>query len=230
MEVRRIEVPFQNTKLIADIVGDDLRVLSLHGGGSSQRHRFRVVREYLLDKGLGSVAFDCIGHGDTGGDLIGSSLSSRTEQAQSVIKYLDVPEPLMVMASSMGGYTALKLTEHVKVDTLLLVAPAAYYKDAYKVPFGEGFAAHVRAAESWNKSDAWEILDRYEGRLLIVSGENDDIIPRAVIHKLYDSAKHARHRELVTLQGVDHGVLRHITVNEFDRKIFLAAVDRLLAA
>lgn len=230
MEVRRVEVPFLETRLIADVAGEDPSVLTLHGGGSSNRHRVAVIREALLERGLGSVAFDCIGHGETGGSLVGSCLHSRTDQALTVIRHLDFRQPLTLIGSSMGSYTALKLTELVKVQNLVLVVPAAFDIRGYDVPFGPQFSAIIRHAESWNDSDAWDILSRFRGNVLIVAGEKDEIIPRPVIDKMYASATAAQTRELLVFPGVDHHMMQHFTADVHDRQVFLSAFDRMMAA
>ena len=61
-------IPFDGQMLVGDVLTGEKppRLLVLHGGGRSSRERFRVLREYLFTHGVGSVAFDCIGHGDTG--------------------------------------------------------------------------------------------------------------------------------------------------------------------
>jgi hypothetical protein len=91
-----IQFDFESHTLIGDILspGNSPQVLVLHGAGNSNRGRFRTLREELFAKGISSAAFDFVGHGDTGGDLKNSSLSSRTRQACRVVddrcKYVGV--------------------------------------------------------------------------------------------------------------------------------------------
>ncbi len=98
-------VPAEGHVLVGDVLtGEEPpRLLLLHGGGQSNRGRFRLLREHLLSHAVGSVAFDCIGHGETGGDLRQSSLQSRTKQACAVIDALALPQPFSILGASMGA-------------------------------------------------------------------------------------------------------------------------------
>jgi pimeloyl-ACP methyl ester carboxylesterase len=154
------------------------------------------MREHFWNAGISSAAFDCIGHGDTGGELKSTSLQSRTDQACRVLETLSLSSSLSILGASMGGYTAVTLMERYPVASLLLLGPAMYAAEAYAVPFNGGFTEIIRRPGSWEASDAWEILSRFRGRLLVVAGEQDAVIPPGVIRSIYESAKNARERTL----------------------------------
>ncbi len=109
---RLFRVPWEGHGLVGHVLAGEEppRLLVLHGGGRSNRERLRLLREHLFTHAVGSVAFDCVGHGDTGGDLKRSSLQSRTAQASAVIDALALPQPFSILAASMGGYTAVAVT------------------------------------------------------------------------------------------------------------------------
>ncbi len=209
MSLTPFQVPFAGHTLVGDIApcGDAPPLLILHGAGQSSRERFRPIREDFWARGLASVAFDLIGHGDTGGVLRQSSLISRTQQACAVIEALSLPQPLAILAASMGAYTAVKLLEHYTVDRLVLMVPAMYAAEAYTVPFDQGFTELIRRPRSWTASDAWDTLKSYTGRLLIVAAEHDRVIPGEVIQLIQASAAHASWSRLYTAPGVSHNVI-----------------------
>jgi pimeloyl-ACP methyl ester carboxylesterase len=197
------DLPFGKYLLRGDKFAMRCGTMVLHGAGDSSRARFSQLRKSLNDCGIPSVGFDFIGHGETGGDIQGCTLRGRTEQAAAVIRYT-CAEPLTLIASSMGAYTAIKLTEMVAVDNLILLVPAVYTPRAYSLPFGPEFSAAIRRPGSWQDSDAFDILSRFKGNLLVIAAESDDVIPREVVERIHASAKNAKVRLLYTVPSSAH--------------------------
>jgi pimeloyl-ACP methyl ester carboxylesterase len=188
MTLHSFALPFENEVLRGDAYAERCDTIVLHGAGQSSRARFARLREGLNANGIPSVSFDFIGHGETGGMLVGSSLQERTAQAAVVIK-LKCTEPLTLIGASMGAYTAIKLVEIFSVANLILLVPAVYTPQAYKTPFGPAFSAVIRVPDSWQDSDAFRILEEFNGNLLVIAAEADAVIPMAVVQKLQASAR-----------------------------------------
>lgn len=190
MKRKYFDVHFNNAKLIGDIIPSNARpsVLVLHGAGKSNRLRYDYIRLPLARDGIATCAFDFIGHGETGGDIKSTSLEDRTRQAQTIIQELKLLQPLGLIGGSVGAYTAIKLTEIFQVDRLILVVPAVYSKAVYKIPFNKDLTKKLREKEGWKDSDAWDILEKFRGKLLIVVAGNDEVIPREVSERIYEAA------------------------------------------
>lgn len=223
------EVPFGGLMLKGDqfVGADGDRVLYLHGAGASTRHGHRLLRGALQRRGVGSTCFDCVGHGETGGALARSSVASRTRQAQAVIAARGMTEPLAVFGSSMGAYNAIRLTQSHSVDALVLIVPGVYTASAYEVPFGPDFSAVIRRERSWADSDAWDILSRFEGRLLVIAAEHDAVIPLEIPQRLVAAATRAQSSRLHVVRGAEHNRLWSLL--EEDPASFDAAVDMVAA-
>lgn len=219
-------VPFENTKLIGDVMmsGEEQpTVLFLHGAGESSRARWQLLREALLAQGIGSYAFDFVGHGETGGELTSSSLEHRTNQALQVIKELKIPTPLTIIGASMGAYVGLEVSERVPVECLVFFVPAMYDRTGFKVNFGPQFSEIIRRPKSWDNSDAWEILGRFQGKLLVIGAGKDATVPRELTQRIYDSASHTKKRELHFLSDAPHGITQFMKdyPNEFECAVSL---------
>ena len=200
------KLPFGQYELAGDYYKSGCETIVLHGAGKSSRTRFSRLREALNDQGIPSSSFDLIGHGKTGGDILDSSLHSRTEQAAAVIQHT-CREPLTLIAASMSGYTAIKLTEIFSVTNLILLVPAVYTHRAYDLPFGPEFSRAIRPPGSWNDSDAFSIMAEFSGNLLIIAAEFDDVIPTKVIERIYSSANSARSKHLHIVHNTRHSEL-----------------------
>ncbi len=186
------------------------RLLSLHGGGAATDHRrMDYLLQPLASQGWAGAAFDCVGHGATGGSLLGSSLADRQAQAQAVAAHVGLRPahpPLALMASSMGGHTACQLLDTLQPRALVLFCPAAYTPAAEHQPFGPAFQQALRATTDFASAPAWSALGRYRGRLLLVWGTEDAVIPPAVIQGYGQAAVAARSVEVVKLPGVGHAL------------------------
>lgn len=180
------------------------RILALHGGGTSSRRGFRPLLSALAAHGHTSAAFDFAGHGESGGQLIGSSLAHRAEQALAVAGHLGLQPPVALLGSSMGGHVACTLIDALAPRALVLFGPAAYAAVAQRLPFGPAFQGALRATTSFDSSPAYEALGRFTGRLLLVFGTEDDVIPEAVQQQYLSRADQAQSVELMRLQGAGH--------------------------
>lgn len=180
------------------------QALLIHGAGSSERGRFAALRCALHGRGIGTTVFDCVGHGETGGSVHESSLGSRTRQAEAVIDSGQGPSIQAVVGTSMGAYNAIKLLETRKLEALVLVVPGVYTPAAYELPFGDRFTALIRQQRSWDKTDAWDILAEFNGRLLVITAEHDTVIPSEIPERLLQAAKKSSWRKLHVVQGAQH--------------------------
>jgi len=203
------DVPFGDFTLKGDhyVGSDSNRILYLHGAGNSTRRSHHLLRGALQQRGFGSICFDCIGHGETGGTFAQSSVASRTRQAQAVAEASGMPQPMVIFGSSMGAYNAIRMTQTHAVDALVLIVPGVYTPSAYEVPFGPEFSAIIRRARSWVDSDAWDILSRFEGRLLVIAAEHDATIPLEIPERLVAAATRAQSRVLRVVPGANHNYL-----------------------
>lgn len=182
-------------------------ILCLHGAGNSDRSRYSALRSALQERGFGSVAFDCIGHGETGGLLAQSSLISRTNQAATVLQARDMKRPLTVIGASMGAYSAINIMQTRRVDSLILVVPAVYTPDAYQMPFGPEFSSIIRQDRSWVATDAWKCMEKFAGSLLVIAAECDDVIPFEIPQQLIRSASASCWKKLIVAKGAGHSLL-----------------------
>lgn len=197
--------------LFKENTDDPPDILFLHGAGLAEdRSRFFLLRQVLLSQyGLSSCSFDFVGHGSTGQDVQGSSLKHRTQQASDIVDACFDSQPFSIVAVGMGAYTALRLTEICSVDNLVLLVPAVYYRRAYDVSFGTEFSRLIRSHKSWEKSDAWLIMDDFDGGVSIISASQDEVISTEITGSLYDHATQAKQRQIVEISGSSHQIMKY---------------------
>lgn len=191
----------------------------LHGAGSGVKERVLSIAEPIIDHNINILAFDFSGHGESSGELKKGSLEKRVNEAKSVIhQFCSEEKPLVVCGSSMGGFIAIKLLEFFNISTLILFCPALYAKKAYTIPFDSGFTDVIRVSESWRQTDVFPLLENFTGRILIVMGEKDQIIPPGVIELINSHTPNARQKELYVISNCPHSITAWVSTQEFEQK------------
>lgn len=203
-------------------------VLFLHGAGTATKERAQPIVDRLVEQyGVSSFTFDFSGHGMSSGSLSSSSLRKRIEEAKAALACSTFQQPISICAFSMGGHIALELLNEVDVRALILFYPAIYTRDAVDIPFGDPrFSATIRREQGWQDNDVCERLRRFAGNLIVIAGENDNVIPRSVIDLILSSAVSAREKQLIVLEGAPHLLLPAL----FQREKLFEAVCSTIAA
>lgn len=188
----------------------NFNTLLIGGGGHiPYRDYYGIWQDRLASVGIGSMSFDFRGVGASEGQLSKMGLQTHLEDARGAAQYLNKLFPgrkLQIMGVSMGGAIAIQLANEIKADRLILVAPAAYSEKARSVSFGPAFTSILREERSWQDSPEFDQLEQFNGRTLLVYGEEDEVIPEPIL---------MRYSRIVRKQGcvliipqVDHGFMR----------------------
>lgn len=226
--IEPFKVPFKTFQLIGErwcTKGQLGELLLLHGAGHSSRNGFLPLRKTLIENGIGSVAFDFLGHGDTGGSLLGFSLVDRIKQTLAVMDALMLDrKSLNVMGFSMGAYIAIQISAVRHIARLGLAIPAVYSPRALHLPFGPSFSQCIRQPDSWRDSDGFEILKKFTGRLLVISAERDQIIPAEIPHRLFQSASRSTYKAHHRIMGAGHNLGQHYAHSPHSRYLALQSI------
>jgi len=178
----------------------------LHGAGMGTMDRIFSFCDELVDSGHSILAFNHSGAGRDAANLHQSSLRQRVEEARFVIgQYADTSN-LTVCGSSMGGYVALKMLELFPVKNLILFCPGIFDAAAFSVPFDDRFSQIIRQPESWRRTDALQPLEQFTGKLLVVIGEEDAVIPPGVIELIDQHSPKASRKQILRLPGCPHKI------------------------
>ncbi|KAF1071050.1 MAG: 2-succinyl-6-hydroxy-2,4-cyclohexadiene-1-carboxylate synthase [Variovorax sp.] len=218
--------------ILPNALGEPPRVLALHGGGvQASRRGIRYLLDGLVQGGVPCASFDFCGHGESDGQLEGSSLAHRVAQARTVAEQVAPDRPMSLIASSMGGHIACALIPVLNPPVLVLFCPAAYVAEAEDAPFGPRFQGVLRATrdEDYAASPAFAALDRFEGRLLLVLGGEDAVIPAAVLAQYAQRARRAKSVEVLRLAGAGHKLHEWLPAHPRDHARVLEAALRTLA-
>lgn len=185
-------------------------ILFLHGGGRSNEGRYDGWQEYLAGFGYGSLSFNFRGVPPSGGVFEDGTLNHRLEDASAALEFLTNKiadkSRIGLVGSSMGAHVACRLVEKAPyIKVLVLQSAAAYSKEAEDAPLNDEFSQIIRRAASWKDSSVFESLRNYKGQIMIIYGENDDVIPDGV-KDLYKAAI-KNNKDYIIIKSAQHKLL-----------------------
>lgn len=174
---RRIE-KLDGTIFVPEGAGPFPGVLFCHGRASDPSS-YLPIGERLARAGVSALAF-----GFPSDELLG-----RQTDAESAYFFFQThtqidAEKIGVLGVTMGAYQATLIASKFKVRSLLLRAPAAY-------PMNKN-------------SPSIHAIRGFEGDLLIVESELDEIIPHKIIELYLKNAVKSKRKELKVLRGATH--------------------------
>jgi pimeloyl-ACP methyl ester carboxylesterase len=194
-------------------------VISFHGtGATTHRSRIRYILDDLASRDISSACFDFSGHGESSGSVEDATLASRMSEALEAATILCPPSPRTIIGTSMGAYLAASLSPQLRPHSLILFAPAAYPQDQV----GDRERALTDFQPSADDSPAFEALQQFDGKLLIVVGQDDPTITREIVDRYVRSAPAAQSK-VIRLQC---GHMVHPWLGEHDdaRRAVLAEI------
>ena len=190
-------------------------VLFVHGWGGSQKQYVQRARE-IAALGCVCLTFDLRGHAQTKSLF---ETVSREENLRDVIAAYDLlagqrgvdPTAIAVVGSSYGGYLAAILTSLRPVRALALRAPALYKDTDWTTPkrlLRKQQELDAYRLQTLRPGDSRALLacTHFEGDVLIVESEFDDIVPRQVLANYRAACERVRSMTYRVLDGADHGM------------------------
>ena len=178
----------------------------LHGAGTGTKENVLAITPPVITCGMNILSVDFSGHGKSTGTLKEGSLIKRIHESRTAIDQFAAQSSLTICGLSMGGYIAIKMLQFYPIDSLILMCPALYDQAATNVRFDAGFTEIIRAPMSWRKTDVLPLLQSYTGKLLIIMGEKDTVIPADVIELIIKHTPNASKKELYIIPNCPHRI------------------------
>ena len=169
-------------------------VVFIAGGGTYTKELYREWQQHLANNGYSSMAFDFPGIGKSTGELSSTGLNSRLGDTEKALDYFINQTGLSeaditLCGRSMGGTLALRVADKRGHKKLILLYPAAYAAEAYEKNFDEEFTEVIRSKDSWVNSPDFELAEKYDGEILVIYGQLDEVIPKGIQDRYLEIGK-----------------------------------------
>lgn len=164
----------------------DRWIFFCHGYGTDKEGSYEERAEMAKEEGFNAVRFDFRGNGESDGDFIDQSLTSRINDLKTCIEFFE-PENIYLFGMSFGGKVVLHATEDIEVEAIVLKSPVTYNSEMDK------FREVVKEKGTYTHFDDKTIDKRFFEDLDTYSFE--DVVsnmdsPVAIFHGGEDSTVH----------------------------------------
>ena len=206
--------------------------LIIHGfTGHTEEPHITAVAKSLRQSGIATLRVDMYGHGKSEGTFRSHTLYKWLTNALTVIDYargLDFVTDLYLIGHSQGGLTAMLAAgmKHDQIRALVALSPACMIPQAARegTLLGQSFDPdHIPdTLPSWNNDildgnyvrvaqtiHVEEAIDRYDGPVLVVHGDQDTAVP---VRFGREAAQRYKHATLKIIPGDTHCYDRHLSM------------------
>ena len=212
--------------------------LFIHGWRGSQEQYLARARRIAA---LGCICLTINLRGHTPSDPRHETVT-REDNLRDIIAAYDVlvghsavdRSAIAVIGSSYGGYLAAILSSLRPVRWLGLRVPALYKDGDWTVPKqrldrGE-LAAYRRVPVSPEENRALSACARFEGDVLIVESEHDDVVPPPVIANYRAAFAKARSLTYRVIAGADHGLSDESSQEDYTTLLLTWTTEMVIGA
>lgn len=181
-------------------------VIFFHGSGGNGEAMFEITSG-LSEKGILGFAFNYRGCGVSEGEFKNQTVGMGIEDGKAAIKFFlsqkEVDRKRFgFLGGSFGGFIASLFISHFNPKSLVLIAPAAYSPDVYRIQRDSD--SDLR--NNFEESSSYKELSRFKGNLLVVSCEFEDVLPSGMVDKYSEKAKQVIKKEDYLLKGANHRI------------------------
>ena len=189
----------------------DRAVILCHGFLSNKNSNTnRRLADILISKGISTLRFDWSGMGDSEGTFADVTVGTCCDQLERAFEYIHTQQysRIGLIGSSYGGHIAILVApRHPTLLALGLKCPVPDFAEMLRLEFGEAAIDHWRRSgeipnvtggnspielgygfyEDCLKHDAYSAATTIKAPVMIVHGEQDELVPIHQIQQLNDS-------------------------------------------
>lgn len=187
-------------------------VIFFHGLGSNEK-RYLPMAETLCAKGFTVLTFNFRGHANVNAEdniTAHDGISDGLAAYDFFVKQKGVdPNRIGLCGSSFGAVVAIHVAEKRKVESILLRAPALYKAEMMTKSIGKILADENRIFNDMHNikdNEMMKIISRFNGNLLVVQSEKDDLIPASLSEAFLKEARKSKKRDLKVIKNAPHSI------------------------
>lgn len=236
---KRIEMnSYDDLSLVAQFIeneADDQKAVILAHGFRNTSDDMGKLAKFYYDRGFDILLPDARGHGESEGDYIGYGWHDRLDYVDWINLLIEEygTENIILHGNSMGAATVLMTSgEELPEEVKGIIADSSYstIKDelAHQLQHLYGLPAFpllevtsviskTRAGYMLGEGSATQQVKKNTLPLLIIHGEDDDLVPTDMAHEIYNEA--GGEKELWLVPETGHTKAMDNITSEFQRRV-----------
>lgn len=219
-QVKEFNLPIGNQNMDASLYIPNTKkdklpsVLIVHGRGS-QKSRYEDRAEDLAKTGFLTLIFSLRGCGNSDGEFSHQTIKMGLEDVLTGFDYLaNHPRAdrnnVGVWGGSYGGYLVSLLTLERDFKSLILAAPAIYDNNWWEIApesLNREDVQQFRNSTGFSNNNAIKALSKYNGPMLLIQHENDQVCPKQLTDFYFSQAKLAKPKKKEIILGLGHRLI-----------------------
>jgi hypothetical protein len=186
-------------------------VIFFHGMTSSE-NSYIPIAEMLARRGVAALTLSIRGHGASDGDFSKLTVADGVQDGIAAYDFFagqnEVdPSRIGLCGTSVGASIAACVSAERPVSSLVVRAPAAYDDAMMHMHYPAIMAAesHIFGdIKDPGKTPAIKAIACFAGDLLVITSENDAVIPVSISSRYFSGATQSHSRRQVVIAGATH--------------------------
>ena len=195
--------------------GNHPGVIFFHGMTSSERGYIPIAQR-LAKKGIVAMTLSLRGHGSSEGDFNKLTVNDAVVDGFSAYDFFlqqDFVDKKRIglCGTSVGAAVGSIMSSKREVKSLVLRVPATYTDKMMIMTYADIMADEGQLFQKIkNISDtlALKAISKFKGSLLVITSENDSVIPVTIPARYLSQTENAKKKKLIQISGATHNLLR----------------------
>lgn len=191
-------------------------ILFIHGLTGHKESNLQYAN-CLAKLGYISFIFDLRGHGESEEDINIMTANNFMDDVLHAYDYFISKESvdknnISVVGTSMGSYLATRLSSKRDVKNLVIRAPADYPNEVADEPVMDHGGDNPdtmtwrKRIKKYNGSFALESMHSFNGNVLVIESENDDLVPHETVENYITAAPDKTKLTYVLIKNTPHSI------------------------
>ncbi len=197
-------------------------VFFVHGMTSSERGYVPMAQK-CAEQGMVGLTLSLRGHGRSEGKLNNLTVGDLVEDGIAAYDFLASKAfvdktRIGICGSSVGATVAVLTAAKRHVASLVLRAPAVYSEKMMNMSLGQIMEKEreiFTEVGDLEKTPSVEAIRKYEGSLLIIPSERDEVIPMIIPQTIFEKATRTKHKEIKIIPEAIHGLSKSTWRKQF---------------